>query len=54
MWAIVASSWSGEKKGSGTSGALVEEGKFSVDIVEQQPERPKDGTQNAGEKIVSG
>lgn len=42
-----------KRRGLVTSGALVEEGKFSVDIAEQQPERPKDRTQKAGEKIVS-
>ena len=41
-----------KRKGLVTSGALLVEGKFSVDIVEQQPERPKDTTQKAGEKIV--
>ena len=41
-----------KRRGLVTSGALLVEGKFSVDIVEQQPEWPKDTTQKAGEKIV--
>lgn len=42
-----------KRRGLVTSGPLLEEGKFTVDIVEQQPEKPKDRTQKVGERTVS-
>lgn len=55
MWAIVCQLLVWRKDGvSVTSGALVEEGKLSVDTVEHQPERPEGRTQRRERRLSRG